>query len=58
MRAPVCPIWSWWPRQPRLVTAREQPTVPPGRGRQAELLGEGPDAAPAVVELFKQLGVA
>jgi electron transfer flavoprotein beta subunit len=33
-------------------------TVPPGRGKQAELLGEGPDAAPAVVELFKQLGVA
>ena len=33
-------------------------TVPPGRGRQAEVLGEGPDAAPAVVELFKQLGVA
>jgi len=42
--------------EPRLEMVRF--TVPPGRGRQAELLGEGPDAAPAVVELFKQLGVA
>ena len=33
-------------------------TVPPGRGRQAELLGEGPAAAPAVVDLFQKLGVA
>jgi electron transfer flavoprotein beta subunit len=33
-------------------------TVPPGRGRQAELLGEGAAAAPAVVDLFKRLGVA
>ena len=31
-------------------------TVPPGRGRQAELLGEGPAAAPAVVDLFQQAG--
>ena len=44
------------PSEPRLEMVRL--TVPPGRGRQAELLGEGPDAAPAVVELFKQLGVA
>jgi electron transfer flavoprotein beta subunit len=43
-------------REPRLEMVKL--TVPPGRGRQAELLGEGPDAAPAVVELFKQLGVA
>jgi electron transfer flavoprotein beta subunit len=32
--------------------------VPEGRGRQAEVLGEGPAAAPAVVELFQRLGVA
>jgi electron transfer flavoprotein beta subunit len=42
--------------EPRLELVKL--TVPPGRGRQAELLGEGPGAAPAVVELFKQLGVA
>jgi electron transfer flavoprotein beta subunit len=32
--------------------------VPEGRGKQAEVLGEGPGAAPAVVELFQRLGVA
>ena len=32
--------------------------VPEGRGRQAEVLGEGPSAAPAVVELFQRLGIA
>jgi electron transfer flavoprotein beta subunit len=42
--------------EPRLEMVRL--SVPPGRGRQAELIGEGPAAAPAVVELFKQLGVA
>jgi electron transfer flavoprotein beta subunit len=42
--------------EPRLEMVKL--TVPPGRGKQAEVLGEGPAAAPAVVELFKQLGVA
>jgi electron transfer flavoprotein beta subunit len=32
--------------------------VPEGRGKQAEVLGEGPAAAPAVVELLQRLGVA
>jgi len=32
--------------------------VPEGRGRQAEVLGEGPGAAPAVVDLLQRLGVA
>jgi len=43
-------------REPRLEMAKL--TVPPGRGRQAELLGQGAAAAPAVVDLFKKLGVA
>jgi electron transfer flavoprotein beta subunit len=43
-------------RAPRLEMVKL--TVPPGRGRQAEVLGEGPAAAPAVVDLFKKLGVA
>ena len=42
--------------EPRLEMVRL--TVPPGRGRQAEVLGEGPAAASAVVDLFRQLGVA
>jgi electron transfer flavoprotein beta subunit len=44
------------PRAPRLEMVRL--VVPAGRGRQAEVLGEGPSAAPAVVELFQRLGVA
>jgi electron transfer flavoprotein beta subunit len=43
-------------REPRLEMVRL--IVPEGRGKQAEVLGEGPGAAPAVVELLQQLGVA
>ncbi|MBA2476067.1 MAG: electron transfer flavoprotein subunit beta/FixA family protein [Actinobacteria bacterium] len=32
--------------------------VPAGRGKQAEILGRGPEAAPAVVEIMRRLGVA
>ena len=44
------------PRAPRLEMLRL--IVPEGRGKQAEVLGEGPGAAPAVVALLQQLGVA
>ena len=44
------------PREPRLEMVRL--VVPEGKGKQAELLGEGPGAAPAVVELLQKLGVA
>jgi electron transfer flavoprotein beta subunit len=32
--------------------------VPEGQGKQAEVLGHGPEAAPAVVEVMQKLGVA
>jgi hypothetical protein len=32
--------------------------VPPGQGKQAEILGNGPDAAAAVVEMMREIGVA
>jgi electron transfer flavoprotein beta subunit len=32
--------------------------VPAGQGKQAEILGRGPEAAPAVVEVLQKLGVA
>ena len=41
---------------PRLEMVRL--VVPEGRGKQAEVLGEGPGAAPAVVEVMRELGVA
>jgi electron transfer flavoprotein beta subunit len=43
-------------RAPRLEMVRL--TVPAGRGREAEVLGEGPQAAPAVVDLLRRIGVA
>jgi electron transfer flavoprotein beta subunit len=41
---------------PRLELVRL--AVPSGPGRQAELLGDGPSAAPAVVDVLRRLGVA
>ena len=32
--------------------------VPEGQGKQAEILGTGPEAAPRVVEVFQQIGIA
>ena len=32
--------------------------VPEGQGKQAEILGRGPEAAPAVVEVLRKIGVA
>ena len=42
--------------EPRLETLRL--VVPAGQGKQAEILGTGPDAASKVVEIMQQLGVA
>jgi electron transfer flavoprotein beta subunit len=41
---------------PRLE--RRRLMVPPGQGKQAEILGRGPEAAPAVVDVMRELGVA
>jgi electron transfer flavoprotein beta subunit len=43
-------------REPRLEKLRL--TLPPGQGKAAEILGRGAEAAPAVVEVMKQIGVA
>ncbi len=31
--------------------------LPPGSGKQAEVLGHGPEAAPAVVDVLRELGL-
>jgi electron transfer flavoprotein beta subunit len=41
---------------PRLEMLRL--VVPSGQGKQAEILGSGPEAAPAVVNVMRELGVA
>jgi electron transfer flavoprotein beta subunit len=43
------------PRPPRLEMVRLE--VPAAGGREAELLGRGPDAAPAVVDVLRRLGL-
>jgi electron transfer flavoprotein beta subunit len=43
-------------RAPRVEMVRLR--APSGPGRQADLLGEGPEAAPAVVDVLRRLGVA
>ena len=58
LRAQRKPLESSTPTPPasRLETVRLG--VPEGQGKRAEVLGHGPEAAPAVVALLRQLGVA
>jgi electron transfer flavoprotein beta subunit len=44
------------PAEPRLERLRL--VLPPGQGKRAEILGQGPEAAPAVVDVMRELGVA
>jgi electron transfer flavoprotein beta subunit len=57
MRAKRKPIESSQPvgLEPRLAMVRL--VLPPSSGKQAEVLGRGPEAAPAVVEILQSIGV-
>jgi electron transfer flavoprotein beta subunit len=46
------------PVRPEQKLEKLRLVVPPGQGKQAEIIGEGPSAAPKVVELMLSLGVA
>jgi electron transfer flavoprotein beta subunit len=41
--------------EPRLEKIRLE--LPPGEGKEAQILGNGPEAAPAVVDVLRQLGL-
>ena len=58
LRARQKPVETTTPErlEPRLEMARL--VVPPGQGKQAEILGNGREAAPAVVAMMRDLGVA
>jgi electron transfer flavoprotein beta subunit len=45
-------------QRPEPKLERLRLVVPPGQGKHAEILGRGPEAAPAVVEVMRELGVA
>ena len=58
LRARQKPIETLTPERPDPRLERLRLVVPPGQGKQAEILGQGADAAPAVVEVMRELGVA
>ena len=58
LRARQKPIETRSPERPAPRLEKLRLVVPPGQGKQAEILGQGPDAAPAVVEVMRELGVA
>jgi electron transfer flavoprotein beta subunit len=57
LRAKRKPVESRTPApfDPRLEMVRLK--LPPGSGKQVEILGRGPEAAPAVVEILKEIGL-
>jgi electron transfer flavoprotein beta subunit len=58
LRARQKPIERRSVEQPPARLEKLRLVVPPGAGKQAEVLGQGPEAAPAVVEMMRELGVA
>jgi electron transfer flavoprotein beta subunit len=57
LRAGRKPVATSTPARPQVRLETTRLVVPAGRGRRAELLGSGPSAAPAVVEMLRSIGV-
>ncbi len=57
IRAKKKPIERLNPERPEPKLEKTHLEVPVMKSRQAQVLGNGPEAAPAVVEIFKQIGV-
>jgi electron transfer flavoprotein beta subunit len=57
MRASRKPVATSTPARPPARLELQRLVVPPGQGRRAEVLGSGPSAAPAVVEMMRKIGV-
>ena len=58
MRAKSKPVAASTPARAASRLERVRLVVPEGKAKQAEILGTGPDAAGAVVDLLEQIGVA
>ena len=58
LRARQKPVEKSTPDRPEPRLEKVRLVVPPGHGKQAEVLGTGPDAAPAVVQMMRELGIA
>jgi electron transfer flavoprotein beta subunit len=57
MRAAKKPVATSTPTRPEPRLEMIRLVVPPGKGRRAEVLGNGAAAAPAVVEMMRTIGV-
>ena len=58
LRARQKPVETSSPERPESRLEMVRLIVPPGQGKQAEILGTGAEAAPAVVEMMREIGVA
>jgi electron transfer flavoprotein beta subunit len=58
LRARSKPVENSTPERPEPRLEMLRLVVPPGQGKQAEVLGQGPEAAPKVVEMMREIGVA
>jgi electron transfer flavoprotein beta subunit len=58
LRAKSKPLAVVEPVRPESKLEKLRLVVPEGQGKQAEILGHGADAAPKIVEVMQQLGVA
>jgi electron transfer flavoprotein beta subunit len=57
LRARRKPVETIPVQRPESRLERVRLVVPPGQGKRAEILGQGPEAAPAVVGVMRDLGV-
>ena len=57
LRAKRKPLASSSPSRPQPRLAKLRLKLPPQAGKQVQILGDGPDAAPAVVEILSELGL-
>jgi electron transfer flavoprotein beta subunit len=57
MRAQRKPVAASTPSRPGPRLEKVRLVVPEGQGKQAEVLGHGPEAAPRVVEILTEIGV-
>ena len=58
LRAQRKPVDASSPSRPEPTLELLRLVVPESKGKEAEILGHGPDAAPAVVEVLRRIGVA
>jgi electron transfer flavoprotein beta subunit len=57
LRAKRKPLQASSPQRPAPLLRKLRLALPPGSGKQARILGNGPEAAPAVVEILGELGL-